>query len=175
MIERILPFTRNLATVIMNSPFRRVAGAFGFKQKVTEGAYIDLVNKKNEAAFKKVPIKKRALFLPHCTRNKNCPAKLGKYGYECKECGKCGIAKVKKAAEKMGYSVYIVPGGSVVWKIIKDKKPEAVVGVACTKELVMALEITENGKIPAQTSTLLRDGCVNTLMDEDDIIEVLSK
>lgn len=173
MLGRLVPFTRKVAMFVMNSPFRRVAGAFGLRQKVTEEAYIDLVNKSNETLFAKTPFNERAVFLPHCTRHKKCPAKLGKYGYECKECGRCSIKKVKQEAEKLGYQVYVVPGGSVVWKIIKDKKPKAVLGVACSKELVQALEITESHGMPAQTVTLLRDGCVDTIMDEDAILDKL--
>jgi len=173
MLKRVVPFTRKAAAFFMNSPFRRVARAFGFRAKVTEGAYIDLVNKTNEETFRSTPFEERALFLPHCMRHKKCPATLGKHGYTCKECGKCAIKKLKREAEKLGYSVFVVPGGSVVWNIIKDFKPKAVLGVACSKELLMAIEVTEANGLPTQSVMLLRDGCVNTLVDEDAVIERL--
>jgi hypothetical protein len=53
----------------------------------------------------------------------------------------------------------VVPGGSLVYKLIKELKPKAVLGVACLKELIMALEEV---RIPAQGVILSRDGCVNT-------------
>ncbi len=171
MLKGLVPFTRRVATFVMNSPFRRVARWFGFKQRVTEEAYIDLVNTSNEKAFSETPFEERMLALPHCLRHKDCPAELGDYGYGCKNCGRCSIANLKAEAEKLGYNVFVVPGGSVVARIIKKFRPKGALGVACSKELLQALEMTENENMPTQTVTLLKDGCINTIVDEESVIE----
>ena len=45
----------------------------------------------------------------HCLRHRDCQAALQKEGVICTECGKCSIGVIKKKADKLGYSLYIVP------------------------------------------------------------------
>ena len=55
-------------------------------------------------------------------------------------------------------------------KIIKDFRPQAIMGVACKKEIVMAFD--ELG-LPTQGVELLKDGCVNTDVDLDIVKKTL--
>ena len=58
----------------------------------------------------------------------------------------------------------------MVGKIIKKASPKAVVGVACMKELVMALDELS---IPAQSVELSKDGCVDTDVDLESVMDVI--
>jgi hypothetical protein len=53
---------------------------------------------------------------------------------------------------------------------VKETKPKAALGVACLKELVMAME---NLPIPTVGVELLRDGCVNTDVDVKKVLKAL--
>jgi hypothetical protein len=72
--------------------------------------------------------KKRALFLPHCTRkfmDNRCQANFDPSipSYNCKHCSKdCLVSKANRLAVKKGYDVYVVPGGSCVPKNSKKCK-----------------------------------------------------
>ncbi|WP_461866736.1 DUF116 domain-containing protein [Thermococcus sp.] len=93
---------------------------------------------------------------PQCLRNiRSCPAEFGKYGFECAKCGLCVIGDIIEYCEKIGYKqFYIVPGGSLVKKILKEMVPKgeikAAIGIACWSELAEAAEKLSMLKIPLQ-------------------------
>lgn len=113
-------------------------------------------------------VMEKIIFLPHCLRNQNCKAKLEADGYHCLNCGKCEIGGFKKKAEEFGYNVFIVPGASMIRKIMEEHgSAEMVVGVACESELKEGAKLMRRYKIKAKTLQLLKDGCVNTEVDWD--------
>jgi len=140
-------------------------------EELTDQIYVEIKNKAYKEDFAKVPVEKRAVFIPQCLRNvKECPAEFGEYGWKCTKCGKCSIGDIIEYGEKLGYKqFYIVPGGSLVKKILKEKVPKgeikAALGIACWPELAEANEKLSILKIPLQAVPLLRAGCINTLVD----------
>jgi len=122
-----------------------------------------------KAKFFDIALEKRAIFLPHCLCSTGCPAKRSEEGVMCINCGKCNIGPFKKTAEKNGYKVFIVPGASMVKKIIGKYKFKAVFGVACMPELEQGIEEARKKGIIALTVPLLKDGCVNTDVDWDKV------
>ncbi len=123
--------------------------------------------------------KKRALFLPHCSRkfmDNRCKA-MFKHEiptYVCAHCSAdCLINKAVSIAEGKGYDVYILPGGSCVSKILKLRQYEGIVGVACGEELKIAGEILSQMNVAGQAVPLLRNGCANTFFNINTLLKVL--
>jgi hypothetical protein len=152
---------------------KKALGIIGLSPDNIDSLYIELKNEIHKNSFSKAPAKHKLVFLPQCLRKSSrCKARLGEEGYECVACSKdCKASKVKKLGEAAGYRVFIVPGGSMVGKIVTKYRPKAVVGVACVKELVMALEEL---RVPTHAVQLLRDGCVETDVDIDKVRAALS-
>jgi len=123
--------------------------------------------------------KKRALFLPHCSRkfmDSRCKARFEESvpSYICAHCSPdCLINKATFIAEKRGYDVYILPGGSCVSKILKLKRYEGVIGVACGEELRLAGEVLSQLNIAGQAVPLLKNGCANTFFNIETLLRVL--
>ncbi|MFW5902285.1 MAG: DUF116 domain-containing protein [archaeon] len=111
---------------------------------------------------------KRALFLPHCSRkhmDDKCQANFNKElsSYECTHCSPdCLVNKATKIAEENGYDVYVLPGGSCIPKIIKNRDYEGIVGVACPNEIKMGEDYLDEIGIPHQAVPLLKNGCSDT-------------
>ncbi|MGM0406048.1 MAG: DUF116 domain-containing protein [Thermoplasmatota archaeon] len=139
--------------------------------------YIVIKNRSYKKEFENTPKRDIIIFLPQCLRNsEKCEAELTDKGYECKHCGGCSISTIIKSANKLGYSdVFVVPGGSLVRSIIKEKRPGAIVGVACNYELVEGIEHASVHGIPTQSIPLLRGGCKDTKVDEEEVLELLDK
>lgn len=139
--------------------------------------YVTIKNMAYEEDFKNTPNKDIIIFLPQCLRNsEECKAEIGDFGYECKRCGSCSISEIIDVAEEKNYSdVFIVPGGSMVRRIAKKYRPRAVVGVACHYELVEAIEFCTIHDIPPQGVPLLVDGCKDTKVDKEKLLEILDK
>ena len=152
-----------------------IAKKFGLNQRLINYTHIELRNKLSEYGFKATPYSKRVLFLPHCMRNsKHCKAEHSEEGIVCKKCGKCDIAELVDFAENLGYSkAFIVPGGSMVQKIIKRHNPMATMGICCYHEANLAFDSLRGTKIHPQVSLLLQDGCNDTKANLAEVKEKL--
>jgi hypothetical protein len=123
--------------------------------------------------------KRRVLFLPHCSRkfmDGRCQARFDASvpSYFCAHCSEdCLINKAVSLAEKKGYDVYVVPGGSCIPKILEARKYEGVVGVACGEEARMSGELLENMGISGQAIPLIKNGCANTVFNIESLSTTL--
>jgi len=112
--------------------------------------------------------KKRALFLPHCSRkymDHRCQAVFNSKlpSYKCGHCSEdCLINKATKLGEEKGYDVYVLPGGSCILDILKRNKYEGVVGVACGQEMKLGGEGLKQLGLAGQAVPLIKNGCANT-------------
>lgn len=146
----------------------------GADTSTIDEVYVEMQNRINRKNFARVPYNQRALFLSHCLRDsEKCGASMSETGYQCEECGCCDIGRIKAEADALGYNTYVVPGGSMVFKIIKRTGPRACVGVACYYELEEAFEKLTIVNMPYQGIPLLKDGCKDTEVDIDRVLSIL--
>lgn len=134
---------------------------------------IELYNKYYAEDYKKASNK--VMVLPHCLRDLKCPAKLGKDGIGCVFCKKCPLGDIIKAAEEKNIDVYIVPGSTFLKRILKEKKPDAVFGVACYSDLFHVMNYLSRKGIPTQGQLLLTDGCVCTTVDVKELLNNINE
>ncbi len=154
------------------SPIRFIVEKIGLDPKYFNSILVDVKNSINRDSFKKVPPKERVIVLPQCLRSIKCPAKLSSVeGIECTKCGLCYIKEFKEKTETLGYKVFILPGGTFVKRILKGTKPKAVLGVACFIDLFEGIKICEKARIPVQGVLLKTTGCVETIVDWDEVWE----
>ena len=126
----------------------------------------------------------RILLLPHCLRpSQTCLGKYSKRGLECLEdCTEdCTIGRLRRTALSLGYKgVCIAPGGRLAVKYVKEKSPKAIVAVACQKELEEGIhgvrELGENDKLAPLIVIipLVKDGCVDTEVDEEQALKIIN-
>jgi len=126
-----------------------------------------------------VQTRKRVLFLPHCSRkymDNRCRAAFDSNipSYICAHCSPdCLINRAVSFAEKKGYDVYILPGGSCVPKILKAKNYEGVVGVACGEEIKLSGEGLKDTDVVGQVVPLIKNGCANTCFSIETLFNIL--
>ncbi len=153
----------------------QVATKVGVEEKELFELYIETKNRSLIRSFASVPYNERVLLLPQCLRANDCPAEMGKYGYECKQCGRCSITKILQIAKDLGYKgAFVLPGGSLAKRILSELKPRASLGVACSKELVLGSYLCEKMGVIGQGVELLKDGCMNTLVEMKRLQEVMN-
>ncbi len=123
--------------------------------------------------------KKRALFLPHCSRkymDGRCKATFNAEvpSYSCAHCSEdCLVNKAVHYAESKGYDVFILPGGSCIPKILKTTHYEGIVGVACGEETKMMSHLLNSMDVSGQGVPLIKNGCANTLFNMETLVKVL--
>jgi len=171
----LFPNVTLLMITAFSSPLRVLFRILRVDQHVIDSLIVGLINKVFMIRFAKTDYNERALFLPQCLRNGDCPAKLGADGIACVSCTReCSVKEAKKEAEGLGYRVFIVPGGGFIKRLIAKHKPKAVVGVACLPEVMMATEMMNKFKLPGQGVVLLRSGCLNTKADMAELTAALA-
>ena len=158
-----------------SSPLKVFTKLLRIDQKVIDGLLVRLLNKVFFIKFARTAYNERALFLPQCLRNQECPAKLGSNGIECIKCSRdCSVKDAKTEAERLGYRVFIVPGGGFVKRLIMRHKPKGIIGVACLPEVMLGMELINKSKLPGQGVVLLRSGCLNTQVNLAELKTVLA-
>jgi hypothetical protein len=134
-------------------------------------------NSSDREKFQKV--KRRALFLPHCSRkymDNRCQARFDPKlpSYVCAHCSPdCLVNQGTTFGKKKGYDVYVLPGGSCVPKLLKNSLYEGIVGVACSQELKMVEPILKNLSIVGQAVPLAKNGCANTKFNIESLKNML--
>jgi geranylgeranyl diphosphate synthase, type II len=121
-----------------------------------------------------VPFHRRLLLLPHCLSDRTaCAGKYDSVGLNCAGCGSCSIHGLKSEAERLGYSVVVAEGtGSVLMKVLEGDA-DAIFGVACLDSLEKSFHrIVELG-VPHVALPLLKDGCVDTEAEVDEVRALL--
>jgi hypothetical protein len=152
--------------------FKKIASMFGVSESLIDHIGIELRNTLSADAFASVSPEDRILVAPQCLRHPKCPARLdSSRGILCKECGMCVIKDLKGEAKRLGYKFYTVPGGRFVERIVRTVKPKAALGVACYKDLNMAMHALSRGSFVVQGVPLIRDGCVGTEVNLRELFE----
>ncbi len=123
--------------------------------------------------------KKRAIFLPHCSRkymDNRCKATFNPDipSYTCANCSDdCMVNKADQYARKKGYDVYLLPGGSCIPKILKNSHYEGIVGVACGEEMKIMGPLLSGMNVTGQGIPLIKNGCASTVFNMETLKKVL--
>ena len=123
--------------------------------------------------------KKRAIFLPHCSRkymDSRCKASFNPDtpSYTCAHCSDdCMVNKADQYARKKGYDVYLLPGGSCIPKILKNCRYEGIVGVACGEEMKIMGPLLTGMNVTGQGIPLIKNGCASTVFNMETLRKVL--
>jgi hypothetical protein len=126
----------------------------------------------NKKSFEDVPAEKRAIFLPQCLRSARCPANLTPEGIWCQGCGLCTTGEAIRDLLRMGYRVFIVPGSSFIKRMVKKYRPEGIIGVGCILEVKEGLDLCDHLGIPGMGVVTLKDGCVETCVNWNEVLDV---
>jgi len=75
------------------------------------------------------------ILFPSCLQFSGCPQKITYDLGQCKRCGRCKVKGILELSEKYGTRCAVATGGRLALEIAKSDGVEAVVAVACEKEL----------------------------------------
>lgn len=130
----------------------------------------------------KIVPSERILLLPHCLRQSNtCKAAYNQEGLQCIECDPhCAVNQLRNMAVECGYKgVCVAPGGRLALKFVEKNRPQAIVAVACQKELEEGVQgVKELAKDQIQPLVVIipltKDGCVDTQVDVKGALDIIN-
>ena len=117
--------------------------------------------------------KKILLLLPHCIQVSECTIRLTHNIYNCERCGRCEIKDLIEIAEENSLELFVATGGTIARKVVKEVMPEAIVAVACERDLSSGLVDTYPFPILGIPNERPYGPCFNTRVDLDKVKEAI--
>ncbi|MBF0505484.1 MAG: DUF116 domain-containing protein [Nitrospirae bacterium] len=155
-------------------PLLMLAGAFVKDRKEKFQHYIiDLNNRLIRSEPERYRTKRILLLLPHCLQTEECDVRITNDIYNCKRCGKCGIKDLIQVAVDNDLKLFVATGGNLARRIVSDVRPEAIVAVACERDLSSG--IVDSYPLPVMGVPNERPcgPCRNTRVDLDKVREAI--
>jgi hypothetical protein len=117
---------------------------------------------------------KLLLLLPHCLQFHDCKIRITRDINSCEECGDCDICNLKDLGKRFELKIGIANGGTLARKIVHDLQPDAIIAVACHRDLTDG--VRESWKYPVYGILNERPfgPCYDTKVDLDAIERILN-
>lgn len=145
-------------------PLFMLTGSFLKSKKEILQAFIININNKI-VKRKHYKAKRILILLPHCLQISDCDIRITHNIYNCKRCGRCSIKDLIKIAEENNIKLFVATGGTIARRIVKDTMPDAIIAVACERDLSSGIVDT----YPLPVIGILNERpwgpCVNTQVD----------
>jgi hypothetical protein len=113
---------------------------FGLSKDQVRESFVQVNNSLFKATRKRIKNDRLVILLPHCLQNFDCPHKIIADHGNCRRCGKCLIGDIIGLGEKHRVDISIATGGTLARKVLVDKRPTAIVAVACERDLCSGIQ-----------------------------------
>jgi hypothetical protein len=136
-------FSKKIRGVVIRVLFPLLVGIgklLGIQKDEVRRSFVAINNRLVLAEAKKVRPEKLLLLLPHCLQNHDCRVRITGNIENCKACGKCKIKDLVALSKKYGVSVSVATGGTLARRIVVEKKPDIIIGVACERDLTSGIQ-----------------------------------
>ena len=111
--------------------------------------------------------------IPHCIQKNSCKLKVTSSINNCKSCGLCNVSDLLKLNEKFGVEVFIATGGTLARKKIIEKRPKAVVAVACERDLTSGIQDIKNIPVLGVFNKRPNGPCFDTKIDIKEVEDAI--
>jgi hypothetical protein len=167
-------FNRRIRGVVIRFLFPLlvlVGKCVGINKDQVRRAFITINNQLVLAEARRVRPEKLLILLPHCIQFHECDVRITGNVENCKACGKCKIKNLVKLSQKYRVSISVATGGSVARRIVVEKKPDMIIGVACERELATGIQDT----YPMPVYGILNNRPFGPCFDTDVNLELVEK
>jgi len=113
------------------------------------------------------------ILLPHCIQNFDCPIKITGNIKNCQGCGKCEIKELIEIANQYQIDIAVATGGTLARRIIVEKRPEAIVAVACELDLTTGIQDSYPIPVIGILNERPHGPCINTRADIEKVKEAI--
>lgn len=128
LITRLLPLSMHVGRMLHVT-----------KEKL-ERSFIEINNTLVRTKDIKVPPSKLLVLAPHCLQHSGCGFKITADINNCHLCGRCQIKDLYLLTQNLGVQMAVVTGGTLARKKVQELRPQAIVAVACERDLSSGLQ-----------------------------------
>ncbi|NLW06656.1 MAG: DUF116 domain-containing protein [Clostridia bacterium] len=115
----------------------------GVKQATIKASFIEMNNQLVRLRGLVVKPDKILILAPHCLQWSGCPHKITIDANNCRRCGKCPIHNLHYLVDKYGVALAVATGGTLARHFVKQYHPQAVVAIACERDLTSGIQDTQ--------------------------------
>jgi hypothetical protein len=119
-----------------------VGKCIGISKDQVRRSFVTINNQLVLAEARRVHPSRLLILLPQCLQFHECGVRITGNVKNCKACGRCKIKNLVEISEKYGVSIAVATGGTLARKIVVDKKPQLIIGVACERDLTSGIQDT---------------------------------
>lgn len=157
---------RILRGILLKIIFPILMGVGAFVKSRKEGLQRWVVSANNALVMKEgVRSRKLLVLLPHCLQTDQCEIRLTHNVRNCKLCGRCGIKDLIGIVDRFGLDLHVATGGNLARRIVIDLKPQAIVAVACERDLSSGIADTYPVAVLGVPNERPCGPCINTRVD----------
>lgn len=109
------------------------------------------------------------ILIPHCIQKSECKLKITTNVRNCKSCGLCNVKDLIDLQDKYNVQVFIATGGTLARKKIKETRPNAVVAVACERDLTAGVQDIRQVPVLGVFNKRPNGPCVDTKIDANEV------
>ena len=138
-------FNRRIRGVVIRFLFPilvLVGRCVGISVNKVRRSFIAINNQLFFAEARQVAPDKLLVLLPQCLQHHDCNVKVTGNIENCEACGKCKIKNLVALSKKFGVSTSVATGGTLARRIVKEKRPDLIIGVACERDLASGIQDT---------------------------------
>jgi hypothetical protein len=122
-------------------PLLVIVGKFiGMGKDRVRRSFVAINNQLVLAEASQVKPEKLLILLPHCLQNHECSVRITGTVENCKACGKCKIKEINMLSERYNVPISVATGGTLARRIVVEKKPDVIIGVACERDLTSGIQ-----------------------------------
>lgn len=119
-----------------------VGKCIGISKDQVRRSFVTINNQLVLAEARRVHPSRLLILLPQCLQFHECSVRITGNVKNCKACGKCKIKNLVELSDKYGVSISVATGGTLARKIVVDKRPQLIIGVACERDLTSGIQDT---------------------------------
>lgn len=154
-------------------PIVKMQGRILEKRQAVCQAYIHFLNHLFLRRHLRYPSNRILLLAPHCLQWDKCPHKITRNIANCHQCGHCPIGAIVDMTRQLGMSFAVATGGTLARQIVKDTRPNAVVAIACERDLVSGMEDIAPMPVLGLLNERPNGPCFNTSVDLMELQKIL--
>lgn len=118
----------------------RIGKLLDIEKETVERSFIEVSNHLVRQKLVRVTPERLLILTPHCIQKDTCPHKITRDVNNCKRCGSCQVDELLKLRDRYGVKVAIVTGGTLARNILKTLRPQAVLAIACERDLTSGIQ-----------------------------------
>lgn len=152
---------------------RIIAVLFRFTGEDIQTSFLEFQNRMFLANSRLNGQSRLLLLLPHCLQFHDCKIRITRDINSCEDCGECDICNLKDLGKRFDMNIGIANGGTLARKIVNDIQPDAIIAVACHRDLTDG--VRESWKFPVYAILNERPfgPCYDTRVETEKIESIL--